>query len=180
MILTSITQYYPNPLFRESGAKHVQSGSGTMIYEAGGEHRLLPLWSGDDTGMQCALNLTGLPPAGTRMVFSINVFIPSGSTKFRNACLAIFGLADEGWTEVARAGSDFGSHLGQTYEYRVEFTLPEHKSLFQLIFNSPSVSGQSVTFDNPKLMTKDDWDRYQAMEDRPSRIYWDLMPLTRG
>ena len=29
-------------------------------------------------------------------------------------------------------------------------------------------------------MTKDDWDRYQAMEDKPSRIYWDLMPLTRG
>ena len=174
-----ITQYYPNPLFRKSGAKHGQSGNGTMTYEAGGEHRYLQLSSADDTGMQCALNLTGLPSAGTRMVFSINAFIPSGATGFRNNCLALFGYSYEGWTEVAITGSDFGSHLGQTYGYTVEFTLPEHKDLLQLLFNSPSVSGQLVMFDNPKLMTKDDWDRYQAMEDRPSYVYWDLMPLPR-
>lgn len=66
-----------------------------------------------------------------------------------------------------------------TYEYTVEFTLPEHKDPLQLVFNSPSVSGQAVTLDNPKLMTKDDWTRYQAMEDRPLYIYWDLMPLPR-
>ena len=179
MRLTSITQYYPNPLFRKTGARHGQSGNGTMTYEAGNEHRFLLLKSADDTGMQCALKLKGLPPAGTRMVFSINAFIPSGATGFKNNCLVIFGSAYEGWTEVARAGSDFESHLGQTYEYKVEFTLPEHKDLLQLIFNSPSVSGQSVTFDNPKFMTKDDWTRYQAMEDRPAYVYWDLMPLPR-
>lgn len=175
-----ITQYYPNPLFRKTGARHVQSGNGTMTYEYGDEHRFLRLSSADDEGMQCALKLTGLPPAGTRMVFSINAFIPSGATGFKNGCLAVFGFADEGWTEVARAGSDFGSHLGQAVEYTVEFTLPEHKDLLQLIFNSPSVSGKSVTFDNPKLMTKDDWDRYQAMEGRPAYVYWDLMPLNRS
>ena len=174
-----ITQYYPNPLFRKSGAKHRQSGNGTITYEAGSEHRFLILKSADDTGMQCALNLKGLPPAGTRMMFSINAFIPSGATGFRNDCLVIFGAAYEGWTEVARTGSDFGSHLGQADEYKVEFTLPEYKDQLQLIFNSPSVSGQEVTLDNPKLMTKDDWDRYQAMEDRPAYVYWDLMPLPR-
>ena len=180
MRLTSITQYYPNPLFRKSGAKHWQSGNGTITYEAGSEHRFLILKSADDTGMQCALNLKGLPPAGTRMMFSIRAFIPSSATGFKNNCLVIFGAAYEGWTEVARTGSDFGSHLGQTGEYTVEFTLPEYKDQLQLIFNSPSVSGQSVTFDNPMLMTKDDWTRYQAMEDKPSRIYWDLMTLIRG
>ena len=36
-----ITQYYPNPLFRKSGAKHRQSGNGTITYEAGNEHRFL-------------------------------------------------------------------------------------------------------------------------------------------
>ncbi|WP_289068411.1 hypothetical protein [uncultured Bifidobacterium sp.] len=179
MRLTSITQYYPNPLFRKSGAKHGQTGNGTMTYEAGNEHRFLQLSSADDTGMQCSLNLTGLPATGTRMMFSIRAFIPSGATGFRNGCLAIFGSAYEGWTEVARAGSDFGSHLGQTGEYTVEFTLPEHKDPLQLVFNSPSVSGQAVTLDNPKLMTKDDWDRYQVMEDRPQYVYWDLMPLPR-
>ena len=179
MRLTSITQYYPNPLFRKSGAKHEQSGNGTMTYEAGGKHRYLQLSSADDVGMQCSLNLKSLPPAGTRMMFSIIAFIPSGATKFKNSCLAIFGYAYEGWNEVARAGSDSGAHFGQTYEYTVEFTLPEHKDLLQLLFNSPAVSGQSVTLDNPKLMTKDDWDRYQAMEDRPEYVYWDLMPLPR-
>ena len=45
MRLTSITQYYPNPLFRKSGAQHRQTGNGTMTYEAGDEHRLLQLSS---------------------------------------------------------------------------------------------------------------------------------------
>ena len=149
MRLPGITQYYPNPLFRKSGAKHGQTGNGTMTYEAGNEHRFLQLSSADDTGMQCSLNLTGLPATGTRMMFSIRAFIPSGATGFRNGCLAIFGSAYEGWTEVARAGSDFGSHLGQTGEYTVEFTLPEHKDPLQLVFNSPSVSGQPVTHHTP-------------------------------
>lgn len=175
-----ITQYYPNPLFRESGAKHVKSGNGTMTYEDGVEHRFLKLSSTDNTGMQCSLNLTGLPAAGTQMVFSITAFITSGATRFRNDCLALFGSTYGGWTEVAGVGSDFGSHLGQANEYTVEFTLPEHKDLLQLVFNSPSVSAQSVTLDNPKLMTKDDWGQYQAMKDKPSRIYWDLMPLIRS
>lgn len=180
MRLTSITQYYPNPLFRKSGAKHVQSGNGTMAYETGSANRFLILTSADDAGMQCALNLTGLPAAGTRMVFSIGTFIPSGATKFRNGCLAVFGLAGGGWTEVAKVGSDYAGHVGQAHTFVTEFVMPVHESLLQLVLNSPSVSGQSVTFDNPKLMTKADWDRYQAMEDRPSYIYWDLMPLTRG
>lgn len=174
-----ITQYYPNPLFRKTGVRHRQSGNGTMTYEAGNFHRYLQLLSADNTGMQCALDLTDLPAAGTRMMFSIKASVPSGATGFRNRCLAIFGFGGEGWTEVARTGNDFASHLGQMYEYKVEFTLPEHKDPLQLIFNSPSVSGQSVTFDNPKLMTKDDWDRYQAMEDRPAYVYWNLMPLPR-
>lgn len=173
-----ITQYYPNPLFRKSGAKHGQLGNGTMAYEYGGEPRLR-LSSADDSGMQCSLTLKGLPPAGTRMMFSTNAFVPPGATGFRNNCLVIFGASYEGWTEVAKTGQDFGSHLGQTHEYKVEFTLPEYKDRLQLIFNSPSVSGESVTFDNPKLMTKDDWDRYQAMEDKPEYVYWDLMPLPR-
>ena len=179
MRFTSITQYYPNPLFRKSGAQHVQSGNGTMTYEAGNEHRYLQLSSADDTGMQCSLNLKGLPPAGTRMVFSINAFVPSGATKFRNECLAVFGSAYEGWTTIALIGQDFASHLGQTMTYQSSFTIPADADPIQVIFNSPSVNGQSVTFDNPKLMTKDDWDRYQAMEDRPSYVYWDLMPLLR-
>ena len=179
MKLTSITQYYPNPMFRKSGAKHVQSGNGSLTYEAGVEHRFLQLSSVDDTGMQCALILTGLPPAGTRMMFSINAFITSGATKFRNGCLAVFGFSYEGWTVVARVGADYESHLGQTYVSTVEFTMPVHESPLQLVLNSPSVANQSVTFDNPNLMTKNDWTRYWSMEDRPDRIYWDLMPLER-
>ena len=180
MRLTSITQYYPNPLFRKSGAKHVQSGNGTMAYEAGSANRFLILTPADETGMQCSLNLTGLPAAGTRMVFSIATFIPPGATKFRNGCLAVFGFSDGGWTEVAKVGSDYAEHIGQTHTFMTEFAMPVHESPLQLVLNSPSVSGQTITFDNPKLMTKDDWDRYQAMEDRPAYVYWDLMPLNRS
>lgn len=179
MRLTSITQYYPNPLFRKSGAKHMQSGNGTMAYEAGSANRFLILTPADDTGMQCRLNLTSLPAAGTRMVFSIATFIPPGATKFRNGCLAVFGFSDGGWTEVAKVGSDYAEHIGQTHTFKTEFAMPVHEAPLQLVLNSPSVSGQAVTFDNPKLMTKDDWDRYQAMEDRPAYVYWDLMPLPR-
>lgn len=174
-----ITQYYPNPLFRNSGAKHVQSGNGTMTYEDGGEHRFLKLSSTDNTGMQCSLNLSGLPAAGTRMVFSIGTFITSGATKFRNGCLAVFGFAGGGWTEVAKVGRDYAGHVGQAYTFVNEFVMPVHESPLQLVFNSPSIANQSVTFDNPKLMTKDDWTRYNAMEDRPQYVYWDLMPLPR-
>ncbi len=109
-----ITQYYPNPLFRKSGAKHVQSGNGTMAYETGSANRFLILTPADDTGMQCSLNLTGLPAAGTRMVFSIGTFIPSGATKFRNGCLAVFGLAGGGWTEVAKVGLRPVGHVRQS------------------------------------------------------------------
>ena len=179
MRLTSITRYYPNPMFRKSDAKHVQTGNGTMTYEDGSEHRFLKLSSTDNTGMQCSLNLRGLPAAGTRMVFSISTFIPSGATKFRNGCLAVFGFADGGWTAVAKVGSDYAGHVGQAYTFVTEFVMPVHESPLLLVFNSPSIANQSVTFDNPKLMTKDDWTRYQAMEDRPLYIYWDLMPLPR-
>lgn len=176
MRLTSITQYYPNPLFRKSGAKHVQSGNGTMTYEAGVEHRFLQLSSADDKGMQCSLLMYGLPK-GTPMMFNIVAFVPSGATSFRNGGLVTIGYGN--WTTIAVVGQDFASHLGQTMAYRSSFTIPADADQIQVIFNSPSVNGQSVTFDNPMLMTKYDWDRYQAMEDKPSRIYWDLMPLPR-
>ena len=175
-----ITQYYPNPLFRNSGAKHVQQGNGTMTYEYGSENRYLNLSSADDTGMQCSLNLKSLPPAGTRMVFSIGTFITSGATKFRNGCLAVFGFGDGGWTAVAKVGSDYAGHVGTTHNFVTEFVMPVHESPLQLVFNSPSIANESVTFDNPKLMTKDDWTRYQAMEDKPAYVYWDLMTPTRG
>ena len=179
MRLTSITQYYPNPLFRKSGARHNQTGNGTMTYEAGDKHRLLILKSADDTGMQCPLELKGLPPAGTLMVFSITTFIAPGATKFRNGCLAIFGFGDEGWTAVAKVGRDYAGHVGTTHKFATEFVMPVHDSPLQLVFNSPSIANESVTFDNPNLMTKDDWTRYNAMEDRPEYVYWDLMPLPR-
>lgn len=174
-----ITQYYPNPLFRNSGAKHGQSGNGTMTYEDGSEHRFLKLSSADDTGMQCSLNLKSLPAAGTQMVFSISAFITSGATNFRNGCLALFGFMGDEWTEVAKVGSDYAEYLGQTHTFMTEFVMPVYKSTLVLVLNSPSIANQAVTFDNPKLMTKDDLDRYQAMEDRPAYVYWDLMPLPR-
>lgn len=177
MRLTSITQYYPNPLFRKSGAQHRQTGNGTMTYEAGDEHRLLQLSSADETGMQCSLSLHGLPK-GTPMTFGITAFVPSDATSFRNGGLVTIGYGS--WTTIAVVGQNFASHLGQTADYRSSFTIPADADTLAIIFNSPSVAGKSVTFDNPKFMTKDDWDRYQAMEDKPSRIYWDLMPLTRG
>ena len=173
-----ITQYYPNPLFRKSGAKHVQSGNGTMTYEADSEHRyLLHLSSADDMGMQCSLPLQGLPK-GTPMIFGITAFVPRGATSFRNGGLVTIGYGS--WTTITVVGQDFASHLGQTAIYRSSFTIPADADDIQVVFNSPSVNGQSVTLDNPTLMTKDDWDRYQAMEGRPPRIYWDLMPLTRS
>ena len=176
MRLTSITQYYPNPLFRKTGAKHVQYGNGTMTYEAGSGHRFLQLSSADDKGMQCSLPMYGLPK-GRPMMFSIDAFVSSGATSFRNGGLVTIGY--DSWTTIAVVGQDFASHLGQTMACRSSFTIPADADPIQVIFNSPSVNGQSVTFDNPMFMTMDDWNRYQAMEDKPQRIYWDLMPLTR-
>lgn len=175
-----ITQYYPNPLFRNSGAKHLQTGNGTMTYEAGKEHCYLQFSPTDNTGMQCSLKLNDLPAAGTQMVFSISAYISPGATGFRNGCLALFGFLGDDWTNVVKVGADFAEYLGQTHNYMGEFVMPVHKSALELVFNSPSIAGQSVTFDNPKLMTKDDWTQYQAMEDKPDYVYWDLMPLTRS
>ncbi|MBW3081953.1 hypothetical protein [Bifidobacterium phasiani] len=168
-----ITQYYPNPLFRDTGAKHSQSGNGTMRYQ---DNHLM-LVSADSTGMQCPLRFTGIP-LGETLVFRFLAYVPEESTGFRNGCLCTIGYGS--WTTVASIGMEYRDHLGSTYTYAQEFTIPSGADNVQFLFNSPTVANQSVTFDAPLLMTKADYSAYLAMQDRPERVYWDLMPLTRS
>lgn len=168
-----ITQYFPNPLFRKDGAQLSKLGNGTITYEAGGNHRFLQLQAKDTDGMQCALTLTGLP-TGVPMRFTFAAYVPAASTSFRNDCLCVVGYGS--WTPLSQIGVTFSEHLGETWTYSGEFTVPDGVTGIQLVFNSPKIYGQTVTIDNPRLMTKTDWDTYQAWKDRPSYLYWDLMP----
>lgn len=167
--MTLITNYYPNPMFAVGGARHnLTGGKADLDYQSSVQH----LWIGStsDEGGQAALNLT--MPAGPAVFYAM-VFTASEAV-MRNGCAVTIGYTDSAgkWVTVASIGQP---QAGKTVSVVGSFTAPGRQ--FSILFNSPGKNGDSITFDNPMLLTKSDWDWWQ--ENKPAtRFNGDLMPLS--
>ncbi|NMM99419.1 hypothetical protein [Bifidobacterium olomucense] len=167
--MTLITQYFPNPLFDANGLLPGVNQNSHATVRA--ENQQLKVISTDAVGAQVSVTLLDLP-TDTSMVFSIAYYSPVPASQIRNGCMCVVGYGS--WTALANLGkpTSAGSNVS-----RVEFTTPGERAGIQFVFNGPLASGSGTVFDTPMLMTKSDWDWWQANKPINRVLSGNIMPL---